>query len=273
MNKQEIFQQLKDHYWLFQIDGWQLLRMGSNNGGMLAITFEADGSLTFPSKLGFLPRYRGWRFDEQHQEILLVNAQEETIVRLKPPVQDDEYRLVLNHVNSNDTYMTHFLLEPTMNDLWAPTPIMEESEFTSVNAIPTIITTKDSDQSQLITKGIQVIELPGSFESVNFWLAAYDELINRPTNSPVWLTADIGQRNQLQLLNLEPANLMIDINESNTVTNILGFRVIVMELLAELSFRLRQNQINGTNQTVQTVIISVLKQCFQGRVNLNKVGD
>ena len=269
MNKQEIFQQLKDHYWLFQIDGWQLLRMGSNNGGMLAITFEADGSLTFPSKLGFLPRYRGWRFDEQHQEILLVNAQEETIVRLKPPVQDDEYRLVLNHVNSNDTYMTHFLLEPTMNDLWAPTPIMEESEFTSVNAIPTIITTKDSDQSQLITKGIQVIELPGSFESVDFWLAAYDELIIRPANSPVALTADIGQLNQLQLLDYETTNLMIGSNESNTVTNILGSRAIMTEILAELSFQLRQNQLIGINQNVQTKLKSILNGSFKGRVSIN----
>lgn len=89
LNKDEVKDLICDRFWTFRgIDAkkhFSTLFIGTEPGsGMLALCFQHDGSITFPTNVGFEPgEYRYWDLDEEKQEIIFLIT---TIKQVNVPI-------------------------------------------------------------------------------------------------------------------------------------------------------------------------------------------
>ncbi|MDF7683810.1 hypothetical protein PT287_09895 [Lactobacillus sp. ESL0679] len=116
MNEKEFFQFAKNKIFLYQsgfniqgkkdgpINCWvRVFLDGSESQNFLTVIFNADHTLTYPAKLGFLPPERKWQFDEGKQEINLFDESGANLVSAYSlPTSFDEGHFVLSKINAPD---------------------------------------------------------------------------------------------------------------------------------------------------------------------------
>lgn len=262
MNTQLIFQQIKNHYWQFQTNGWQSLKMGAN-GGILAISFHADGSLGFPTKMDFLPNYKSWNWDDQLQVIQIIDSKGEVVIQLAPPYHD-EYKLVLKEIDSDNTFVSYYLLESYMDNLWAPTPLLDNNELVSVNQRPLIIKS-GSTQNNYCDEDIQLFIIDSDWNEVSFWYQAYNYLIEHPNSGPICLILKATQLDDEWLLNYNSDKLIIVDNQNGNFQMIHGSRSLILDLMTELVFQLRSEELLKKTPIIMEILSKLLRSSFEGR--------
>ncbi|MDB8874273.1 hypothetical protein PN303_04930 [Pediococcus acidilactici] len=115
LNKDEVKDLICDRFWTFRgIDAkkhFSTLFIGTEPGsGMLALCFQHDGSITFPTNVGFEPgEYRYWDLDEEKQEIIFFDYNHQASKRAHLPVQwfGDSLKIELITDSDNTEVFTH----------------------------------------------------------------------------------------------------------------------------------------------------------------------
>lgn len=88
MDFKEAFEMVKDYEWFYETnDVGVSLTLGGK--GILALKFMPDGTIDFPTNVGFIPEEcHHWDFDEQQQKILVYGVQGEVEQTLSLPVRE-----------------------------------------------------------------------------------------------------------------------------------------------------------------------------------------
>lgn len=263
MNRKIIFEKLKKLTWTFQKNGNETIIMG-NGSGRLAISFEEDGTLTFPNKLGFLPGYRFWKWDDSKQEILLLNEQKQVVLHLLPPtLNTNNYNWLLKDINSNDTFVNQYLIGRMINDLWAPTPLIDSNELISINNLPTVFTDYLNSKFSSIN-GVKVLKIDNEFTSLKFWEQVYEYLITHPMSQPICVTSD--NELSLQWLNNNDLNsIMVKQIPNYELSAIWGPRELMVELIGEVLSTERQLILKNKTRPVLEMMEHTLKNVFAKR--------
>ncbi|GEK29089.1 hypothetical protein [Furfurilactobacillus siliginis] len=111
-----VFQQIGNRAWIFESGSdyvHNLTQTPMGGLGILAIKFEANGDISFPSTMGFLPNeMRFWSFDEQTQSVLLMDQNHAQTLAVSLPRLDGPVILRMDfHDGSTGFLYSHPAIE------------------------------------------------------------------------------------------------------------------------------------------------------------------
>ncbi|PWF99715.1 hypothetical protein [Levilactobacillus bambusae] len=275
MNQDEFFRLVRDHWWKFATHGWQNLTMGGKGSGILAISFEEDGRLSFPSKMGFLPEIRRWEWDVESQQGRLITQSGAVDSIIMVPVWKGQ-NLVMTMVGRDDTYVSSAVMEPSAEGrLWAPDALLKNSIAVTAIKIPLqIVDSSASDlefqqlKHQAVAMGYGLKQLTTDFSDARFFHEAYQLLIDHPEYDEVCLSTANYQQDEPFFVhrNADLLTFVIDPDRHNYPIAIIGHRSLVIDFLGEFVYQAALNEIDDTDRTLMAIIHEI-QQHFTGRMN------
>lgn len=242
------------------------LLYGPQHGyGLLGMNFMADGEITFPVKLGFIPPdfYR-WDFDEEHQEIIIYHHDEDSTKRGKL-VKNSFYAtnvIKLNPVDNNQGLLINF-------------PFYDAPEVTSrtIGGSNIVFIPNNFFNSTVTTnftrRGYNVSPVTHNDSLFAFISEIYRYLIEHPKLEDVVIA-----RTEIEKMSIKfPQNLnhflVTNVNNQPSLDYCAGNRAIILELLIVLITANNNRLLDSDDQRSEAELVtSVLTKHFADRYEL-----
>ncbi|PWF99642.1 hypothetical protein [Levilactobacillus bambusae] len=273
MNKAEFYRSVKDHWWKFAIDGWRNLTLEGNDGtkALLSIEFEADGDLSFPSEIPYLPTMRHWDWNETTNTILLLDGYYGLDKTLLPPVRENQ-DLVIQDARTKDRWVSANVFETIIRHTWAPDPLIKDLGTFSRLMHPFMVVDKqlpideyESLVQELAIASIQVQRSSYQLGNIQLWEELHQELLDQAEKSPIAVLNGRVKMREPFYVRLKTNKLTLLTSQHAEVVGVMGHRSLMTEFVGELLFEWRLNQLNQQSQSVNRLCLTILERYFKGR--------
>ncbi|PWF99916.1 hypothetical protein [Levilactobacillus bambusae] len=279
MNRNAFFDTVQGHWWKFSKNGHQNVIMGGV--GILAIEFQEEGYLSYPSKMGFLPNLKAWTWDNERQLINFLDANQQVQAVYQPPVWEDQ-SLILMDTTSKDKFYSSTVMERTINDRWAPAPILASPPAVTMESQAAIlIRVEQSSQAETISTwadqpeqdGITIVPVQANTANFDYWQTIYWWLSEHSYVNRVGIITHEIALTTYELMSSPKVKLGLVEASDKHLQGLIGSRSMLMELSGEVLFRSRVDQLAGTPQTALGELRNVIQEQFMNRTQVvNKGG-
>lgn len=268
LTKKEVEKLICHRFWMFisvtENNNFVLLFIGNGpTDAYLAIRFETNGEITFPTNLAFNPpEYAHWDFDEETQEILIIDIDNQVRIRGKLPTKWLSNSLQIKLFDGADGILVHNprfdalqVTERTLggkNMYFVPRQAFNMDVFHDISREDFNLKVLDYQESIL-----------------NFFDQAYEYIAQHPQLKNVVLAKD-GQ----PVIKLPEEDQLIFAKdaESPSFNYFAGSRARVMELLIIILSENNKRLLNpDDSRTEDELLADVLKNQYHGRVTLTQV--
>lgn len=135
MDFNELMHILNGQEWVVENEGpdgtGAVIYLG-DSPGILILIFKPDGTISFPTRMGFLPyEYHGWQFNEAEQVIEFLDSNQQVTLRYSTPHQNGLHMIMReqNHKNIRRRLIAHPQLLKKVRKLVTPDPQLESGKM------------------------------------------------------------------------------------------------------------------------------------------------
>ncbi|KRN93781.1 hypothetical protein [Pediococcus stilesii] len=263
MKSEDVFQIIGHKTWIFEVINEEnnpvviFLGQQLDQNGYLIIRFEEDGTISFPTRLGFLPpEYRGWRFDEVNQKIIFLNDHGQDGLRASLPIPTIHQNLVINIIGRR----AHFLFTPEVDQLEVNRALMGGINIYMIprqHISQALFTEMDRHNFNVIALGDQSSWLEQLREA--YWYLVSHDQVQRV----------IITQKQMDTTNFELAKKLSFKRDSKggfRVDYVAGQRGTVLEFLNVLLIRIQKQRVSGTEiLNARQILANIIREKFTDR--------
>jgi hypothetical protein len=268
MNFEELIRVIKHQEWVVEIINVQGsgISITMAHHGILVITFNEDGTLSFPSNIPFLPpEYHHWSFDEDAQQIKIFDSQNEVTAVLGMPQLIGTNRLVMHMLNQRRRLIAYPELKRNIRKANTPNFPLSAGDMVlafrySVNSVLHKVIENNNLRVHRVKNN------PNGFAGLE---EIFNYLIEHPHLKQVAIVDDEDwDSNPFDLSERD----VIRLNENKFM--LVGNRALMIEVIGKVLIEYNHEAYNQrlTDDTEYTTTITeVVKKYFSGRAKISSV--